>query len=402
MPRKKSTRDPDNIGLGYTWMLVDRTSLRVSPRAEEVLRDLTGRTPGNMTWSAGVAAHLLHLAPAPSSAWNHAVTLQVAMEVRNLMQALAERQLALLPTGAHPFMDPRKETLIWKVEQTIWLDRAIGSDAHGWGNSHRTTLELPFSSDEAFTKLHTALRMVIPILPALAASSPWLQGERCGMLDGALMSHLAQGERMPALVGQFVPPSIIGQEEYYRVVLEPIALGMAALEAPHSLDHQALNRHAIVARFDRNSVLVQVADQQECVAADAAIAEITVAVTRAMVEGRWVSNYLQRAWHESDLAAIMKETMRSGGDAVIANKDYLLMFGLLREQATAAELWRHLYQHFRHALTEPSRLRIAHILDHGCLAKRMVQRLQQDSRPDALLSVYRELIACLEQDKQFK
>ena len=400
MARKKPRRPFDLIAVEYTWMLVDRDTLRAAPRAEEVLRDVTGKGARSLEWSAGPAAHLLRLAPAPSAAWSNAVELQVAQEVRAVSQVLSERQLALLPAGGHPLFDPRKETIIWQDDTTSLAARTIGCDTHGWGNALFSMVELPFGTDEEFSRLHAALRMVLPIVPALSAASPLHQGHWNKDLDGALMAHMDHAGRMPQLIGAFVPESVVGQEEYYREVLGPIAQALAEHDRSGTVDHQLWNRRAVIARFDRATLQLRIADMQECPAADTAIAEMVVAVTKAMLAGRWVSNYLQRAWHETDLAAILKDTAQHAGAAVITNKDYLLMFGLLRESATANELWRHLYQQFRQELSEPTRLRIAHILDRGCLAQRIRTHIGEQATPDRIALLYQELIGCLAEDRQ--
>ena len=134
---------------------------------------------------------------------------------------------------------------------------------------------------------------------------------------------------------------------------------------------------------------------------DAAVAEMTVAVINAMRAGRWVSNYLQRAWHESDLLAILKDVATMGSEAVITNRDFLLMFGKMRESATAGELWRDLYQQLREGLSESTRIRIAHILDHGCLAQRILRRTGERPSREGLVDVYRELATCLKEDRPF-
>jgi carboxylate-amine ligase len=167
------------------------------------------------------------------------------------------------------------------------------------------------------------------------------------------------------------------------------------------MDYQLANHRAAVPSFDRGVIAITVADMQECVSSDAAVAEMTVAVVNAMKAGRWVSNYLQRAWHETDLRAILLDIARLGGDAVITHRDYLLMFGMMRESATAGELWRHLYQQLRGELSEASRVRIAHILDHGCLARRILRRTGERPSRDRMIDTYRELCDCLKEDRPF-
>ena len=47
-------------------------------------------------------------------------------------------------------------------------------------------MNLPFADDEEFGRLHAAIRIVLPILPALSASSPIADGRPTGMLDTRL------------------------------------------------------------------------------------------------------------------------------------------------------------------------------------------------------------------------
>lgn len=90
-----------------------------------------------------------------------------------------------------------------------------------------------------------------------------------------------------------------------------------------------------------------------------------------------------------------------GSEAVITNRDFLLMFGMMRESATAGELWRYLYQQLRDGLSEGTRIRIAHILDNGCLAQRILRRTGERPSRERLVEVYRELATCLKEDRPF-
>src|SRR5262249_43952074 len=152
-------------------------------------------------------------------------------------------------------------------------------------------------------------------------------------------------------IGSYIPEVALDQEDYYRVVLQPLARALAD-RGLGEVDYNVVNSRAAVPYFDRGVISIAVADMQECVSADTAIAEMIIAVTKAMVAGRWVSNYLQRAWHETDLLPLLKDIARYGAGTIINNRDYLLMFGMMRESATAGELWRHLYQQLRAAISE--------------------------------------------------
>jgi carboxylate-amine ligase len=242
--------------------------------------------------------------------------------------------------------------------------------------------------------------MVLPIIPALSASSPILDGKPTGMMDTRMHHYLTHQQRLPQLMGSLIPEAVFSQEDYYRVIFEPIARALQPFDKDQVMDHHFANSRGAIARFDRGAIEIRVVDVQECPSADLAIAEMIVAVLKAIVKGRWVSNYLQRAWHESDLLAIFKDMIKDAGNTVITNRDYLLMFGLFRESMTANELWRHLYQQLRGEISEGARHRIAHILDHGCLAQRILKRTGPKPSREKIIEVYRELAACLQDDKQ--
>ena len=141
-------------------------------------------------------------------------------------------------------------------------------------------------------------------------------------------------------------------------------------------------------------------DIQECPAADLAIAQLIVEVLKALVNGRWASQYVQRAWHPKDLLKLFNKVIRKAGAARIRNHDYLLMFGLDKPEATAQELWEHLFTEVGGGGNEEARSCITHILAQGCLAKRILAKT--GPKPDAprIIAVYKELAQCLEENRQ--
>ncbi len=295
----------------------------------------------------------------------------------------------LFPTGAHP----------WASTPAMDPVNPASANARPWSSSSH--IRIPFADDQAFGRLHTAIRMVLPLLPAISAASPFELGERTGACSARVLALLPPQRSFPELTGSYIPELALDQTDYFRIVLEPIARALADHGAADSVDYQLANKRAAVPSFEHAYITISIADTQECASADVAVAEITVAVVNAMRNGRWVSNYLQRAWHENDLLAILSDIARSGSHTVITNSDFLLMFGLMRESATAAELWRHLYRQLRSDLSEGTRIRLAHILDHGSLAERIVRRTGDHPDRDALIAVYRELCDCLREDRAF-
>lgn len=408
MSEKKPYGIFEVTGIELEYMLVDRATLRASPTVDLLFKDVTGAITsdverGDVEWSNELVAHVVELKTARPTMSIHSYKEKFASEVRAIDAILAKRGLMLLPTAAHPLFDPFTETVIWPHENNeiyALYNRIFDCRGHGWSNLQSVHLNLPFANDEEFGKLHTAIRLLLPIIPALSASSPILDGKPTGYMDARMEAYLHHQERLPQLMGSLIPEAVLTEEDYYREVFEPIGKALAPYDPDGIMDHEFANSRGAIARFDRNAIEIRVVDIQECPGADIAIAELIVATLKALVDGRWVSSYLQRAWDQNDLLAIFKTVIKDAGATTINNMEYLLMFGLDRSTATAEELWSHIFAEVGDGLSPDSQQAITHILQHGCLARRILNRT--GPHPDAALitEVYKELAVCLREDRQ--
>lgn len=397
-------------GIELEYMVVDRETLQVSPTVDELFKDVTGAITGDVErgdveWSNELVSHVVELKTAKPTRKIPSFQKKFASEVKAINAQLAKRGRMLLPTAAHPFMDPFTETVIWPHDYNevyALYNRIFDCRGHGWSNLQSTHLNLPFANDEEFGKLHAAIRMVLPIIPALSASSPLLDGKTTGFMDGRMEAYLHHQEKLPELMGSLIPEAVFSQEDYYRTIFSPIAQALAPFDTEHVMDHHFSNSRGAIARFDRGAIEIRVIDIQECPSMDLAIAELIVAVCRAMVKGRWVSNYLQRAWSETDLLPIFLQVIKDAGRSVISNKEFLIMFGVLKEdRMTAGKLWEHLFNELRSELSENAQRGISHILQHGCLASRILAHTGKEPSRKKIMEVYTELAACLQDDRPF-
>lgn len=397
-------------GIELEYMVVDRTTLKVLPIVDKLFEDVTGKITsdverGDVEWSNELVSHVVELKTAKPTKKIPVFRKKFAGDVKAINAVLAKRNAMLLPTAAHPFMDPFTETVIWPHEYNevyALYNRIFDCRGHGWSNLQSTHLNLPFANDAEFSKLHAAIRLLLPIIPALSASSPILDGKATGFLDSRMEAYLHHQERLPELMGSLIPEPVFSQEDYYREIFSPIAQAMAPYDTERVMDHHFANSRGAIARFDRGAIEIRVIDIQECPGADLAIAELIVAVLKALAGGRWVSPYLQRAWSEHDLLPLFLQVIKDAGNAVIANRDFLLMFGLMKqEHMTAQKLWQHLFVELYSDLSEGARQHIAHILEHGCLAQRILARTGKKPTLDKIRTVYGELAKCLEEDRAF-
>jgi len=398
----------EGYGIEIEYMIVDTESLDVRPICDELLREVAGEEVseierGDIAWSNELALHVLELktnGPSPTVA-DLAQKFQADIDVANAL--LGKLGARLLPTAMHPWLDPAKEIELWPHEYNdVYraFDRIFDCAGHGWGNLQSTHINLPFADDLQFAKLHAAIRLVLPLIPALAASSPFADGVATGSLDSRLEFYATNCARVPSVTGVVVPEPVYSIADYQEYLLERIYADLAPLDPAGVLRHEWVNARGAIARFDRMALEIRIVDTQECAAADIAVAAAVSACVQALVETRWCGTDEQRAWDHRELAALLKRTIASGDRAVLEERRYLRCFGFPESgRVRVADLWQHLAETCIPVSAWPNETRAAlgTILDQGCLSRRIVAAAREAS----LREVYAHLADCLAQGAPF-
>jgi gamma-glutamyl:cysteine ligase YbdK (ATP-grasp superfamily) len=413
MTGRQPLRLLQGYGVEIEFMIVDEETLDVKPLCDEVLRVEGGGYDvdverGPIAWSNELALHVVELktnGPAPSLAGRAAA---FANDVARVEEILAPFGARLLPTAMHPWMNPARETTLWPhanspVYQTF--DRIFDCRGHGWSNLQSTHLNLPFGDDVEFGRLHAAIRLLLPIIPALAASSPFVEGKATGLMDSRLEVYRFNSRRIPSVTGAVVPERVFTRADYEREILERIYADMAPLDPEGVLRYEFANARGAIARFDRDAIEIRVVDSQECPLADLAIAAAEVEVVRLLLEERTCSGAVQRDFEERSLAAHFIATVYDGEEAVIDDAGYLSALGLTgRSEATAGEIWRHLLEDSDILTDSGSEFAgpLEVLLTEGPLARRILRATDRHPDREILRAVYGELADCLRENRLFR
>src|SRR5690606_23982103 len=203
-------------------------------------------------------------------------------------------------------------------------------------------LNLPFADDEEFARLHAAIRLLLPILPGLAASSPAMDGIPTGIADNRLVAYRSNCAKIPSITGDVVPETYRSMDEYQERLLARIYADLAPHDPDGILRHEWVNARGAIARFERMAIEIRVLDVQECPAADVAFAAAIIGTLRSLCDERWASIASLDRWDTKRLAALLDRAIRDGERAEIGERKYLEAFGLGRASATLARLWEHL------------------------------------------------------------
>ena len=191
-------------------MIVDRETLDVRPICDRLLAAVAGEVTsevevGELAWCNELALHVVELKTNGPSPALTGLSGGFHDEIRFINRQLAADNAMLLGSGSHPLFDPASETRLWPHgdrELYAQYDRVFDCRGHGWSNLQSVHLNLPFDGDEEFGRLHAAIRLVLPLIPALSASTPMLDGRITGFLDTRLETYRRNQARIPSIAGR--------------------------------------------------------------------------------------------------------------------------------------------------------------------------------------------------------
>ncbi|HET6544576.1 MAG TPA: glutamate-cysteine ligase family protein [Chryseolinea sp.] len=399
-------------GIELEYMLVDRDSLKIKPITDELLKHELGDygsdfENGIVTWSNELVLHVVELKSTKPEADFQALERKFSENVKSINSILSKWNAMLMPTAAHPFMDPMKETKIWPHENNevyAIYNKIFDCRGHGWSNLQSTHLNLPFYDDEEFAKLHAAIRLVLPILPALCASSPILDGKLTGTLDTRLKFYKTNQSKIPSITGKVIPEAVFSKRNYLNTIYEKIKTDIAPYDPNEELNAIWVNSRGAIPRFDRGSIEIRLMDIQECPAADLAALTLVIETIKALSANFFISLESQMKWKTESLAQILDQTIIHAGQTVLDNAEYLALFDFLGTKSLACELWKHildlLLKKGNPSLDRYKR-ELNVLLAEGTLAHRIVRAIDNDQSTEKIASVYRRLSECLSQNKMF-
>ncbi|HYE62487.1 MAG TPA: glutamate-cysteine ligase family protein [Phycisphaerales bacterium] len=415
------------FGVELEYMVVDRDTLKVRPVVDKLLQE-AGKLPGadveaegnpdypnqvefeDVAWSNELTLHVLELKTTSPAKRLEGLDQQFHRHVTRINQMLADMNCMLLPGGMHPTMDPYKEMVLWPHDYSEvysifnWIFDCRG---HGWANLQAAHLNLPFDGDDApdseFGRLHAAIRFLLPILPALSASTPVMDARVTGVLDNRLEVYRTNSRAIPAAAAMVIPEPVFTRGDYERVILEEIYRQYAPHDPEGTMRYEWANSRGAIARFMRNTIEIRVLDVQECPAMDVAICAAITSVLQAIVDGRLGDLRELRTWEVQPLHAILLEVIRGADEAVIADSRYLAALGMSEAKATAKEVWSHLVSQTiaREAGYPQFKPQLDVLLSQGPLARRLLRACGPSPDRRKITDTYRQLADCLHANVPF-
>ena len=389
------------------YMLVHPSSLEPAAVSEAVLH----RLGADKEWQVQLGAysacnefvqHVIEINaanPAPSLVKLHQA---IAVPMKAIAEAARQSGARLLPTGMHPWMSGDK-ALFWKRHhQDIYgvYRRLFNPRADGFCNVQSAQLNLPYNSQESFYRLHTALRLILPILPALAASTPYRLGRHQGLMDERLRAYRTNQLAIPQATGGVIPEAYKTIQEYKKAVIGPISKALKK-HAAASLDPQWVNSRGVIPRFDRQAQELRTLDLQECPGADFAIMALIVEILKMLCSEKFSLVSDQAAYSTQKLKGLEIQA-EVQADQLKLDQSYLSIFNVrVNKSISAAELWQELAGRSSLKELQPFKAWLKPILKEGPLSRRMLKKAGKNPSRVQMVDLYRSLADCLQADQAF-
>ncbi|GJQ64055.1 MAG: glutamate--cysteine ligase [Melioribacteraceae bacterium] len=394
----------EGFGIELEYMIVDRDTLKAKPISDEILKVVTGAynsdyDNGNISWSNELVLHVIEIKTNGPRNKLCGLENDFLININEITEILKNFNAKLLPTGAHPLFIPRDETKLWPHENNPVYDaynRIFNCDGHGWSNLQSTHINLPFANDDEFYRLHTAIRCVLPIIPALTASTPLIEGKNTGIIDTRLDFYKNNQKKILSLAGDVIPELITSKGEYQNKIFSRIFADIEKYDTDDILKNEWLNSRGAIARFDRNAIEIRIIDLQESPIADVSLAALIIEVIHLISEDPQMLASAATL-SQKELVSILNSTIKYGEQVVITNEDYLSLFEM-KSEIKAGELWAILLENIGQNpifMSEAQLKTAKEIIKRGTLSSRIITAIKNDYSMQNIKSVYQRLSACL-------
>lgn len=395
------------LGIELEYMLVNQ-QLEVQPQSDVLLRMLGKGQLANevalnqIAISNELVMHVIELKTNGPKKPTEPLGQYFQETVRHLNALLAKEGLQLLPTGAHPWMNPQ-ETKRWPYDsKDIYeqYDKIFDCRGHGFANLQSTHLTLPFANDEEFRRLHNAIRLILPLIPALAASSPFLEGKPSGYKDLRLYFYGKNQAKIPAISGQIIPDFSTSPAQYRKDILEPMYEAIRPFDPEGILQHEWLNSRAAIPKFAYHGIEIRILDTQECVKADLALVSAIIAILKKWYEEH--PYYLQKVCDTKLLKTLYDKTLIEGLNTPVESEELYQQWGLSTRSATCREIWEKLIEAVSPTLDQETQLTLEFILKKGNLSERLLSAYALTPNKAGLKAIYQNLALCLAENELFE
>lgn len=387
-------------GIELEYMIVEEESLRIKPMSDVLIKHLNHDVITNelefdeISISNEIVKHVIELKTNGPKKELMNLNKEFYKMILRLNEVLKYYDAILMSSAMHPFMNPFEETYLWEYDnQEIYFtyDKIFNCKGHGWSNLQSVHINLPFYDNEEFIKLHNALRLILPLIPALSASSPFVEGKFLHF-DSRLHFYERNQQEIPSITGKVIPEWISSIKDYYDTILLPMYRDIKPYDKENILQEEWLNSRGAIARFERNAIEIRLMDIQESPLMDFTLILLWIKLTQYLIENNKIINL------DIDLLYHIYKKGIIDGTKLKLPEEYLHIWDIKQKELIIKDFILEVLKKIHYPEQFIPYLNL--ILQHGNLAERILKKFIKDD-PSSIKNIYKQIIECLKENQYF-
>lgn len=388
MRKRNATHDNshlESIEVDLEYMIVDKRNFLPRNIASSILHELetsdaaSGSVFSSIRVSPTLTQHSLKLSNRRAEGNYHRLETLFVDAIRELNTILENVQAMLMPGSVHPTLLPKRGVSLYdgpSDNPELKLAREIDHKRHAWLNNQCACFRIRYRNEQEFVRTQDALLLLLSKLPALAAASPYLEGDVRESLDTRCHFLSRKHREFPSITGDYIPERVASVDEYKTLILAPMLEERIELRKALSNEGiERLNGRAFVPLFSRNKIEVRILGTQEAPSVDLAIMFFLVKVLQQLLD--LPPSALARAASRSNTRKrkrTLLEVATLGAEAELHGPSLDAIFKLGRLPVSARNFWSALLEKVSAEQSMDYGFEtISFLIEHGPLATRMKQ-----------------------------
>jgi gamma-glutamyl:cysteine ligase YbdK (ATP-grasp superfamily) len=379
-------------GIEAEYMIVNDANLKAQTLTDFILRSKNQGEQTNeiengvVSWSNELVSHVIELKgtkPLTNLLEGEKAFHQNVLEINHILKS---KNAKLLSTAMHPWFVPEKEMNLWPYGQKEIYEqynKIFNCTGHGWSNLQSVHINLPYQGEHEFALLHMAIRLVLPLIPRLSASSPLKEGQWSLFPSERLKIYESNQKKIPSITAHIIPEAVFNFSDYHKLY-EKMYQEIDPFDPEKILQEPWLNSRGAILKEDYHCIEIRIMDIQESPIMDFAIISFVVALLKRLVNRPWVSQEKMRNLNEQLLKSVLY--LFNTYDGGVVPNFYSEIFGM--KDVTSEQLIQNLFAQVKSDIPERYHRPLEIILNEGNLSTRIKKKFQNGND---ILQIYQDL-----------
>jgi len=204
---------------------------------------------------------------------------QLVSGIQNFYSTFQD-QYWLLGLGMHPTLT-LDQTSVWNHSDREYYetyDRLFNIHQHGWLNIQALQINLSYSTEKDLLAMYNTIRLLLPYLIAITASSPIVEGNLTNYIDNRLIFYRTNQKEIPDICNNIIPEQLTTINNYY--ISQNKVFSKLKLYNAHILCEEWVNSSGLIIRPSRKCIEIKALDEQESIQSDMAVCAFIQALLR--------------------------------------------------------------------------------------------------------------------------